>query len=47
MPDVPHVGLQDGDKILTFNGETGALTPLEISTAGRRSAAVLAVPLGG
>jgi 6-phosphogluconolactonase (cycloisomerase 2 family) len=29
------------------NGETGALTPLEIHTVGQRPAAVLAVPLGG
>ena len=28
------------------NGETGALTPLEIYTAGKRPAAVLAVPVG-
>ena len=28
------------------DGETGALTPLEIYTVGRRPAAVLAVPLG-
>ncbi len=29
------------------DGETGALTPLEIHTVGQRPAAVLAVPLGG
>jgi 6-phosphogluconolactonase len=29
------------------NGETGALTPLEIYTVGRRPAAVLAVALSG
>ena len=29
------------------NGETGALTPLDVYTVGQRPAAVLAVPLGG
>ena len=32
--------------IAGLNGETGALTPMDIYTVGRRPAAVLAVPLG-
>ena len=43
---MPRERRPDGLASYRVDGETGALTPLEIYTVGRRPAAVLAVPLG-